>query len=134
MKPVNILRMVVTAIIIVLITAFSISPSIALAQATWSSDQLIEDNAGYVGYYPQVAISGSNAVAVWRQYDGSNHRIYSNYGSPPAPAPEPTPPSEVPVGGDVFQVNKVGLIAPWIVLAAAIITGGIILRRQKAHS
>ena len=78
MKPVNMLRMVVTAIIIVLLTTFSMAPSVTLAQATWSSDQLIEDNAGRNGNYPQVAISGSNAVAVWVQYDGSSHRIYSS--------------------------------------------------------
>ena len=47
--------------------------------ATWDSDQLIEDNSGYSGQDPQVAISGSDVVAVWHQYDGSNQRIYSNY-------------------------------------------------------
>jgi hypothetical protein len=51
--------------------------------ATWGSDQLIEDNAGVPigGNYPQVAISGSNAVAVWQQYDGTTNRISSNYSS-----------------------------------------------------
>ena len=47
--------------------------------ATWHSDQLIEDNAGFTGYNQQVALSGNTAVAVWRQSDGSNDRIYSNY-------------------------------------------------------
>jgi len=46
---------------------------------TWNTPQLIENNAGQDGYYPQVALSGSNAVVVWRQSDGSNFRIYSNY-------------------------------------------------------
>ena len=41
----NMLRMVLTAIILVLITAFLISPLVTLAQGTWGSDQLIEDNA-----------------------------------------------------------------------------------------
>jgi hypothetical protein len=47
--------------------------------ATWHADQLIEDNAGHIGYYPEVGISGNNVVAVWYQHDGSAWRIYSNY-------------------------------------------------------
>ena len=47
--------------------------------ATWGSDQLIEDNAGLSGGFPQVAILGNNVVAVWMQSDGSDYRIYSNY-------------------------------------------------------
>jgi hypothetical protein len=47
--------------------------------ASWNSDQLIENNAGKFGYDPRVALSGSNVVAVWRQWDGSHDRIYSNY-------------------------------------------------------
>jgi hypothetical protein len=51
--------------------------------ATWGPDQLIENNAGVPigGYNPQVAISGSNTVAVWQQYDGTTNRVYSNYSS-----------------------------------------------------
>lgn len=41
------------------------------------------------------------------------------------------PPS---VGGEVHYVNKVVIMAPWIALVAAIIVGGIMLRRRKAHS
>ena len=39
------ITLVLTAIILVLITAFLISPLVTLAQGTWGSDQLIEDNA-----------------------------------------------------------------------------------------
>jgi len=67
------------ALVLVLITVFSISPLTVLAQSDWGSDQLIEDNAGHNGERPQVAISGSNVVAVWSQDDDSNTRIYSNY-------------------------------------------------------
>ena len=35
-----------------------------------------------------------------------------------------------PVGGEVYYVNKGNVLAPWLVLAAAIIAGGIILRRR----
>jgi hypothetical protein len=108
---------------------------------TWNGDQLIEDNAGGLdGRYSQVAISGSNAVAVWEQHDGSNTRIYSNYGCPsspepaPPPTPEPSPPSGAPVGIDVFQVNKVGLVAPWIILAVITISAGAILLRRRVRS
>lgn len=41
------------------------------------------------------------------------------------------PPS---VGGEAHYVNKIVIMAPWIALAAAIIAGGIMLRRRKAHS
>ena len=47
--------------------------------ATWSSDQLIEDNTGYNAGNPQIAISGNNVVVVWDQLSGSGNRIYSNY-------------------------------------------------------
>ena len=70
------------ALVLVLITVFSISPLTVLAQSDWGSDQLIEDNAGHNGERPQVAISGSNVVAVWYQEDTSGYtRIYSNYSS-----------------------------------------------------
>ncbi len=86
----------------------------------WSSEQLIEDNAGYYGYDPQVAMSGSSAVAVWWQSDGSNYRIYSNYceliSEPPV------------VGGEVYPVSKVTVLAPYFILALAIIT--VIATRQ----
>lgn len=49
------------------------------AGASWGGAQLIENNAGYNGYEPQAAISGSNVVAIWKQSDGSNDRIYANY-------------------------------------------------------
>ena len=48
------------------------------------------------------------------------------------PLYEPTPPPAV--GGEVYPINKVALLAPWITLAAAIIAGGIILIRRRVHS
>lgn len=48
---------------------------------TWGGARLIEDNAGNNGYEPQVVISGSNVVAIWKQYDGSRDRIYANHSS-----------------------------------------------------
>lgn len=51
------------------------------------------------------------------------------------PLYEPPPPSKPPaVGGEVYPINKVALLAPWITLAAAIIAGGIILIRRRVHS
>lgn len=47
--------------------------------ASWGGVKELENNAGYNGYEPQVAISGSNVVAIWKQSDGSNDRIYANY-------------------------------------------------------
>jgi len=42
--------------------------------------------------------------------------------------PLPTP----PVGGEAYPVNKVGLIAPWLALFAALIGGGVFVRRRSA--
>ena len=38
------------------------------------------------------------------------------------------------VGGDVYPINKVALVAPWIALAAVIIAGSIFLIRRRVHS
>jgi len=51
---------------------------------------------------------------------------------PPQPLP-PSPPSGATVDGDVYPVNKVSLLAPWIVLGMAIIAGSIVLIRRRAH-
>jgi hypothetical protein len=92
--------------------------------ATWEGDQLIEDNAGYQSWSPHVAVSGSNAVAVWYQEGGSPFRIYSNYLGP----------DSIVVGYEVYAVNKVGLVAPWIVLAIVVATGGLYLFRRMVNN
>ena len=38
------------------------------------------------------------------------------------------------VGGDIYLVNKVALLAPWIGLAVVILAGGIYLIRRRVHS
>jgi hypothetical protein len=43
-----------------------------------ASATLIENNVGFDGYEPQVAMSGDTVVAVWRQWDGFHDRIYAN--------------------------------------------------------
>lgn len=45
----------------------------------WASVELIEtDNAGYANY-PQLAVDvNGNAIAVWRQYDGTRNNIWAN--------------------------------------------------------
>ena len=45
------------------------------------------------------------------------------------------PPCPVEVGGAVYPVNKLSVLAPWIVLAAAIIGGAaVVVRRHRAQS
>ena len=56
MKPVNMLVRLPMVVILVLVGTVLVSPSIALAQTTWHSDQLIEDNTGYDASYPYVAM------------------------------------------------------------------------------
>ena len=65
----------------------------------------------------------------------------AGYGTetPFAPGGELSPPTEEepgksgePVGGDVYPVNKVNLLIPWIALGAAITAAGILLFRRRA--
>jgi hypothetical protein len=51
--------------------------------------------------------------------------------SPLPPSPPPTPGG--PVGIHVAQIDKFGLLAPWLILAALILCGGIIVMRRRAH-
>jgi len=50
------------------------------------------------------------------------------------PTPPPSQPPGETVGGDVYPVNKINLLAPWIALTVVIVAGGIILVRRRAHS
>jgi hypothetical protein len=69
-------------------------------------------------------------------------KLYGCEGDP-ADCEEPLPPAPLPptgqpqpggtVGIDVYQVNKVALIVPWIALAAVIIAGVLIIRRLRTH-
>jgi len=65
-------------LIILVIVAVLLPVSVWALAPAWHSAQLIEANAGQRGWPPQVAMSGLNAVAVWRQHDGTSYRIYSN--------------------------------------------------------
>ncbi|MFC2014028.1 hypothetical protein ACFLU8_04030 [Chloroflexota bacterium] len=38
------------------------------------------------------------------------------------------------VGGEVYPMNKVSLITPWIALVVFILAGGIFLIRRRVHS
>ncbi len=51
------------------------------------------------------------------------------------PRDTPPEPPVIEVGGDVYPVNKVALLAPWIALAAVIIAGATIaVRRRRTQS
>jgi len=41
---------------------------------------------------------------------------------------------EMDVGGEIYPINKVGLIAPWIALGMVIAAGGIYLVRRRVHN
>jgi len=46
---------------------------------SWQGETLIESSTESAGY-PQIAVDGSgNAMAVWRQYNGSKYDIHANY-------------------------------------------------------
>jgi hypothetical protein len=43
-------------------------------------------------------------------------------------------PGLVTVGDDVFEVNKISLVAPWVLLIALVITGRAVFLLRKAYS
>ena len=69
------------SVYIAVLVALILFPNFIGAQTlTW--DETNADSIEYNNYnagYPQIAISGDRAVAVWMQNDGSYNRIYSNY-------------------------------------------------------
>ena len=64
--------------------------------------------------------AGSEYVQIWANEKGEGYRpkLVVTYTIPP------------PVGGEAYPVNKASLLAPWIALIAAIITGTTIIRRR----
>ncbi len=62
------------------------------------------------------------------EVDGDNYtgQTYLLLGTPPPSEP-------VVVGGDVYPVNKVAIIVPWIALTIIVMAGGIFLVRRKVH-
>jgi hypothetical protein len=61
--------------------------------------------------------------------------LYGCYGNrescmQPSPSPEPIP---VPVGGNVYPVNRLGLVMPWIALGAIVFVGGLFLFRRRVR-
>jgi len=47
----------------------------------------------------------------------------------------PTPPPVTEVGGEIYPINKVSVLAPWIALSVAILAGTIMaVRRRRAQS
>ena len=54
---------------------------------------------------------------------------------PPPPPPSPSPPSEVAVGVDIYPVDKIALLAPWIALSVAILAGfALVIAYRKARA
>lgn len=48
--------------------------------------------------------------------------------------PEPPPPGEVEVGGEVYPANKLSIFVTWIALATIIIAGAILAVKRQIHS
>jgi len=46
---------------------------------SWNGPQMVDSSNSWDAYEPQVALSGSNAVTAWYQYDGTAQRIYGSY-------------------------------------------------------
>jgi len=55
--------------------------------------------------------------------------LFRIYGEGQVPPSEEEPPVEV--GGEVYPMDKLAILAPWIALAAVIIAGAIVVMRQR---
>jgi len=67
-------------------------------------------------------IIGQTAVGLSSSED---YELYSGFYRPYQPLPIPEA-----VGGEVYPVNKVAVLATWIALAVAVIAGGVFLMRR----
>jgi hypothetical protein len=92
---------------------------------TWHGAQLIENNAVYWGAVPNLAISGSSAVAVWCQDNSFNQSIYSNYATLASNRIRA-------VAGRSSTDRQVTSDPPWIALAAAVIAISTVFRYRKS--
>ena len=104
---------------------------------TWDGGITIPNGGGSVSYTVTATVSPSagdgtvieNDVSVTcEQQVEASTQITTTVSTPPPPPP---PPYYGAVGGDVYPINKVGLIAPWIALAMVILTGGFYLIRRR---
>lgn len=117
------------------------SPTHALLEGSPAIDGVLD------GYCLTIPNGASEAVSedqrgIARPQDGDNDgqalcdigAYEYEYVPPPSPPPVPPPPAPpVAVGGEVFPVNKVTLLVPWIVLAVVMIAGGVFLIRRSAQ-
>jgi uncharacterized repeat protein (TIGR01451 family) len=69
---------------------------------------------------PYLDVDGNNKAHItWCDDRTGNYEVwYTSYEGPPCPAPPPPPPPPIPVGGIIVPVDRLGLLAPWLGLAA----------------
>ncbi len=80
------------------------------------------------GDYMIIDVIGQTAAGLSRS---EGYLLYSGFYGPYQALPITEP---IAVGGDVYPVNKMRLLIPWIALAIVIIAGVIFLVRRKAQS
>jgi len=93
-------------------------------QNTGTNDAIDSDASSITGRTEFIALSNGENDDTW---DAGLCKESDN--KTPPDTPEENPP--VPVGGDVFPINKSGLITPWICLMLFIVFGSLILERKK---
>ena len=84
-------------------------------------------------FYAWSGDEGDDIYYWWPQ--GGDPENANTYGDLILATPTPPPPPPPPVGGEVYPVNKVSLIAPWLGLALFFAAGGGVLavRRRRAN-
>jgi len=100
---------------------------------SWYGDRW-NDDAVLVLWCP-----GGKGILELRYPDGHDYEGHSMDLAFVITGPAPPPPSEPPpsgdtVGGDVYPVNKMSLLIPWIVLGIVILAGCVYLIRRRVYS
>ena len=87
------------------------------------------------GYVPGEAFQSFNAGVGWLYPDNepTSDLLFRIYGEGTVPPSEKEPPVEV--GGDIYPVNKLAVMAPWLALSAVILAGTVMAaRRYRARN
>jgi hypothetical protein len=123
-----------TALLCCLVVALSVVTGVAQGTPTIINRWVISDG-GAPSSDGNVTVNDTLGEPIIGPSSGSNVWLGAGYWGAGAVEQGPPPPPPIPVGGYVMPVNKLGLLAPWIGLAALVgllLAGTVVVfRRQK---